>query len=432
MLQYLSKFLKYNRFLSCLTVLVLLSTPALARFINEDAERIDPEQRLNTESYNDKASYRYPVSWIRRWGEKSSGYRVNAGSLNANRFDYADDIKLVAAKRQPISLAFYQTRREDVTKTSLQRELRVTWALPQDFWLALLGDGGTYKEYGDIGAALTYSPQASQHIEFYYWSVDHFYATKKSEPESKRDHRLWTAGFDGHLQLADAWRLSTAVEYDSPLSWQRPSLETIYEYERTSAQMHLSYMYLPTTEFYLSSEYVSKNESLMITNDTLIIDTNSSKYTRLAMQHESGCFEVGGIYSANRRDTTTALQYIAREVNYDQAGDVATLAGEKFPSAVNHYEWGSITTHHFPISNSQTHFAQLGAHLNAVRIREDATIKQNLEIKLQTAWDYLISPDAAVLLNATWDLDQIGRDLPYKNRPFRPWGGGSIQFQMTL
>ena len=72
---------------------------AEARFLTEDAEQIDPEELLSTETWNDRLSYRYPVYWDSLWDAADTAFRVNAGSLNVNRFDYAEDLKLSVGRR---------------------------------------------------------------------------------------------------------------------------------------------------------------------------------------------------------------------------------------------------------------------------------------------------------------------------------------------
>ena len=93
-----------------LLFLVIRSSPLWARFDPVDALWIDPEEKNNTETWNDKNSYRYPVPWTREWMRAEMGYRVNAGSLNVSRFNFEDDVpSLHAVAKRTVSM----TKRED-------------------------------------------------------------------------------------------------------------------------------------------------------------------------------------------------------------------------------------------------------------------------------------------------------------------------------
>src|SRR5688572_27713821 len=96
-----------------LLLLYVLSSPAHARFLLEDADLVDREERNNTETYNDKLSYRYPVAWDRLWAAHDTGFRVNAGSLNLSRFDYLEDVKLQPFRERDAAFAYRHSRRED-------------------------------------------------------------------------------------------------------------------------------------------------------------------------------------------------------------------------------------------------------------------------------------------------------------------------------
>ena len=171
-------------------IIFLISSPSLARFIHDDAANVDSEERSNTETWNDKNSYRYPLSWNQAWNSSELGYRVNAGSLNVSRFAFEDDVKIAPNPLSPLTASFLQSRREDLVEQSLEREIRLGWAFIPRMRLSLLGDSDTFKEYGDLGLALALWETSTSRTEVYYWNIDNYYKSKKSDDNAVRLQRL--------------------------------------------------------------------------------------------------------------------------------------------------------------------------------------------------------------------------------------------------
>jgi hypothetical protein len=103
----------------------------------------------------------------------------------------------------------------------------------------------------------------------------------------------------------------------------------------------------------------------------------------------------------------------------------------KSPEKVYRQEWGFIATRYGQVNDVLA--IQHGAYLNDVLIREDATEWKTFEIKYQLMFDLALNQNARLGINTTWDIDQVVRDYPYpKKSPFRPWGGGDLQFLMRI
>ena len=75
----------------------------------------------------------------------------------------------------------------------------------------------------------------------------------------------------------------------------------------------------------------------------------------------------------------------------------------------------------------ERHYIKSGLYLNYVELISNKA-RHHLEAKWQSAWEYRYTKDIQILLNTTWDLDQIGEDFPFHKRKFSPWGGGDLQF----
>ncbi|MCX6119535.1 MAG: hypothetical protein NT027_18515, partial [Proteobacteria bacterium] len=132
------------------TMMLLLSGESFARFNHRDASRIDDDSALNTESYNDEFSYRYPAAWIDQWNESSMGYRASAGSLSATRFIFTQNIKLDPNPLADFSLAFFSDRKEDYSEIVDQNELRFGMKVINELRLFVLADTASDKEYSDL------------------------------------------------------------------------------------------------------------------------------------------------------------------------------------------------------------------------------------------------------------------------------------------
>ena len=127
-----------------LLTLVVKQGAALARFNRADADQVDAEERNNTETWNDKNSYRYPRRWVEAWRQVQVGYRASAGSLNASRFCYDEDIKIEPDHLAKFTAGFEQSRREDLVEQNIEREIRLGWSFLQGMRVSLLGDGDTF------------------------------------------------------------------------------------------------------------------------------------------------------------------------------------------------------------------------------------------------------------------------------------------------
>lgn len=410
-----------------LLVAGLAPTTAEARFLAEDADQIDPEERFSTETYNDKVSYRFPVDWDRLWEARDVGYRVSAGSLNVSRFDYAEDIKLGTGDDGPMSMAFRQSRREDTVEQRTERELQLGWRVAESWRVFLLGDGGTFKEYGDIGGGFGYRLDRARTVRAYYWSVDHYYETKKTDAEDDRLRKPDSVGLDADWRFSDVARIAAAVEVDQPLRWRRPSRGYVYDYERRLLTHRSELRLIDGWSGVLSGRHEWKTEF-------------KSWVNQAGLEHSKGLrrqvdqVEIAGIKATSEGDLAVGLELVSRDARYRFAADPALSRVEyqedPGPARSSRREGGLYGTWHFPYVPPR-HFLQVGAHLNQVQLTEGEKLAAT-EVKSQIAWDYRFAEGARLLLNTSWDLDQLQKDFPYDERPFRPWGGGNIQVMATF
>jgi hypothetical protein len=391
--------------------LMMLGDHVFARFHESDELEIDPDQNFNTETWNDKNSYMWPLSLQNMWNDTWAGYRGSAGSLSMTRFNYDEDIKLQTNPLSPWSIRFLQERREDYVEQQSQRALILGRKLFSNVRLLLMSDGSTWKEYGDIGAGLRLFESATTYFDLHYWSVDHYYNSKKSDEHSEHLKNPHTWAADLKWSLGD-WKILSHFEWDAPFTWQRKTYD--YDYKRTRSDTKLSH-----GEYYLKFDRDIKSESKT---------SRVNQATQKSLARHSYLAEIGNERTFN--DGTTlilAFQWIERHTDFGKRGDETELAAwneNNGPPWSDRREWGLL-------SLREVHWLDdldfsYGLFLNRVLIDEVETWNA-FEAKAQTGLIIHATEKGRFTVNATWDLDQIQRDFPYKEKSFRPWGGGALQ-----
>lgn len=405
-----------------LSILMLMTVPAEARFLHEDASEIDREERLSSETYNDEISYRYPRRWQETWAQSTLGYRVSAGSYNVSRFMFLEDIKVTTDFERPVSFGFRQTRDEDMIEQRVESELRVSVNhAPMRF--AILGDGGTFKQYGDLGFALTFLPTEQFSIELQYWSVDHYYNSRKEFPIDTYRQRPQSYVLHLHWQLPGAMRLEYSLNLDLHTRWARLSQDYTYDYRRTIHEWAIRVGEQRGWSFNLEANFATKLEK----KEYQLAVGNYYK----SLDRRIYVVEANTVYSPTvDQDTTIGIMQIIRDAAYAYGQDAAVTAEmivEPYSPTATRREMAYYATHYRPLAGAT--YIQYGLFINNVQRTEvGSDDRSDNEVKLQLAWDFQFDKYASVFLNTTWDLDQLQQDFPFKHTPFKPWGGGNIQF----
>ena len=410
-----------TKFLFVFFISSLFSGNAWGRFYHGDEETIDREEVLGLETYNDRASYRYPPNFRKIFENESAVFQVNAGSLSQTRFDYLGEIKFRSSHESPLMLQFKSVQDEDRVEIRNQSELELSYRLPQNIRFGILGEGGTLKEYGDIGGLVGYYQNPNRFFEVYYWWVDGFYATKKSFPEDKHKRTPYTIGTRGEVWF-DKTGVRWDISYDHPFRWYLKSRNFNYDYERTTTNVTLLHRRDDSEEFRLKTSFDHKYEkkTWFYTEQSKSIDrrviTSEFTHTRLL---SAEYWEYGG-----------ALIYHQADSQYLGAGEEAETF-EPISPDVERKEMGVFAHYGQPALDATGSFHQYGIYFNQVRIEEGQRLG-NGELKLQYAFNYEFHPTGRLFINTTWDIDQIFSDLAKGNKTFRPWGGGNVQFQINF
>lgn len=414
-------------FASCLNLLlslfVFMMTPrGYARFLETDERLIDQEEKYNTETYNDKFSYRFPIGWYQLFDDADTAVRMHAGSLNISRFDYLEEIKFRAANSSA-GFSYYQHRHEDVLEQRTSRVARMDGFFPSRFYVSMLADGGTLKEYGDMGWAVGVGDVKRPWVELLYWSPDFYYDTKKSDEGDKRTRHTWTLQVTVNTDLSERLAARLFVEYDHPLRWERESQGYTYEYNQRRANVGAKYILAEKQSLLFDVSLERKYERK---------DWYSTVFEKV-MDRDVSLSELRWVHQKEQVDTLVGLGYLLRAVTYDHKradpndpSFVEPTPEKISPEMSRRDEFILTATRSEPLAGDR-HFMQNGLFVNYVDLDDGKHVKV-AESKYQWAWEYRYTEQARVLLNTTWDINQLTDDFPYKKRPFRPWGGGDIQF----
>lgn len=409
--------------IGAIILLFAYARQCFARFDEDDPAQIDPEQRLSSEYYNDIVSYRFPMLWEDLWYSADNGYQVSAGSFNVNRFLYIEEIKLHAASDRFVDFRFVHQRLEGLLTQEFSQEIRFSSTHFSPIHISLMGDGGTFKKWGDLGMALGWQPSSDKKAEIYYWSVDHFYNTKEEEPLNYYIKKPITYGllvdwsFAGKID-----RLYLKIEVDTPLKWQRIDKQYIYEVRQKVVAIK---WLLPWNEEWTQEtgyRWALKNESNRWFETKEDILSNQDHVAFKAGSRKENHYQLGLQKRGDSEFVRFLMEYVDHQAEYDNWWVHERNRIESDSPDTLRREWMLSATRYFPYLGENL---QLGLFYNRAYIVDDKQVDKG-ELKLQTAIDFVMSEQWRLFLNVSWDLDQIYREF---GKRFRPWGGGNLQIQ---
>ena len=410
-------------------VVVVCYEPMLeARFQPEDANEIDQEERLNSESYNDEKSYAFPLEWQRDWSRRSLGFRVSAGSLNIDKFYYREQLKLLATQDGGGIFSFAQDRNEDFLFQSNQAEVRLGWQIRDSYFAGVAGEGGYFKKYGDLGFFAGIGAPKGNHAELALYSVDHYYNEKEPGP-NRYATKPWTVrGSVHYLDEPTGTLVEAQLNYDSPLVWEQEDQSSTYAYRQATASVLAVLPIDDMTSLVFDADYGRKFES----RSHLIAQGDKSLDRWASRIDMSACFVTN---KERTNQWQPGLAVIHRHANYDYSRpDLPDLERDDrlhSPDSMRRELLPYVLAQTAIGSSSQTH-AIYGPIWSATEIAEDNRPAFTNEVKFQAALEQRWTPEVRVLLNTNWDVDNLTTDYPYRERSFRPWDGGNLQIQAVF
>ena len=407
------------------------------RFYLQDTEAIDFEARLSSEYYNDLLSYRYPRAWLQEWKRSNIGYISNYGSLDVRRFYYLEEIKFQDFTKDKFGFSFKQNRMEDTLERRLQQEIRLSFPLFQDHYFSILADGDTFKKFGDLGFSWSWGlPTDLNHPywEVFYWSVDTYYNHKEEISTNRYSKRPYTLGMK-IVHDFKAFRAELDYTYDAPMEWQRVSEGYLYtrSFKTFALTLEKDLGLSPwQIKAFLRREDKSEEKSWQFQKSSEEkIDLAADRQAEKSLKRKLLETELFLIQVKDTPGKTRSFSFwkINRDADYQQKWGTALVEEdmEEKPSADSRRrEWALLYTDIIPLNGD--HDFILGFQYNRLKLNDENDLDKT-EVKLQTAWDGSLSEHVHMLINFTWDLDEIQRTA---NTQIRPWGGGNVQFKATF
>lgn len=418
-----------HRFLPLILVVAAAAgaTTGHARFEPNDADEIDQEARLNSESYNDGKSYDYPFAWQRDWRRSNLGYRVSAGSLNISKFLYREDFKLVELVPEVGMMSFVHVRNEDFLQQSQHSELRLAGYLTPDHYLGLLAEGGYFKKWGDIGAVVGVGSPAGAYLEAKYFLVDLYYNDKESTSDFY-SRQPWAVSLAGRTAPNARGFVEFHYDYDAPIRWVRLSQQYQYTYLRQALTIEGAIPWSETLLLLSKTELERKTES----KDWLGFGKSA------AFERTVGTEDISLLFAPQDSaiDYNGGATFIYRNSLYHYGNpsskELPGLSDSEVQPDSERRELMPYLLLSMPLDQGRSHTLRGGPIWSYTSISENNQAAFANEVKLQAAYEFKIGKRVSTLLNTNWDLDNLWVDAPFRERPFRPWDGGNLQIQAVF
>jgi hypothetical protein len=441
-----------RRSVPTITGLFLIAGTAQARFSQHDADVVDEEERLEAASFHDANTYRFYPRFDRLWEDRDIGYRISDGSFDADRSRIHEQIKLSTDPEGVVRFAFTRDYYHDLVEYYPYEELRLAWKPVAGIYAAGLADGhSSYKQWGDLGAAVGWMRDRASFIEFYRWSVDHFYNSKAEVDLGVYHGKPATVG--GRISWFEPGVFSLFAEHeaDKRFSWERFDCDCTYTYQWQRTQYKIRGFVTRQVTAEANGSVVSKSE------DKKWLPGGSRDYEK-SLERRTHRHELSLLYSYEDL-AYTQLGYVRIQRRSDYEFDFdnipATFTFAEDPGAdTSHREVIAFLFHSTPIDDAGQYFFQSGYSQNWVAINrdlDDADItgkspdseaefrkrfadEAKIEQKFQFAFELHFRENLWLFLNATLDVDGIRKEFPYREAPTpgNIWDGGGVQFMAVF
>jgi hypothetical protein len=438
--------------LAVLNLVFFASTLTFARFDQTDADLIDQEERLEAASFHDANTYRFYPRFERLWYSKDLGYRISDGSYDADRSRIHEQIKVSTPAEDTIRFSFSRDHYHDLVDRFSNNEIRLSWKPLWGIYVSGLADGpSSYKQWGDLGAALGWMRDRASFFEVYHWSVDHFYNSKAEIDTGFYDGKPQTTGLRFNWQEPGLITLRTSYEKDKPFKWVRDDCACIYSYSWSRAEYLVQSNSLKSVTVEAKGAAAFKSEGKNWNGG--LNRSFSKQATQENSRHElsllydlvdESYYQVGALRIERHADYEFAFENIPTSYTFPED-----------PSAdAVHRETIGFLMFNTPMDDAKQYFFQTGFTQNWVNINrqlEDEDIvgksDENVELfkerfadesaveqKFQFAFELHLRENFWIFLNATLDVDGIRREFPYRESPTpgEIWDGGGVQLMAVF
>ena len=445
--------MKYTlTFALAVCILVCNGSGAFARFDEVDADIIDQEERLSAASFHDANTYRFYPRFEKLWLSRDIGYRISDGSYDADRSRIHEQIKVSTPPEDSLRFSYARDHYHDLVDRFSNDEIRLTWKPVWGVYVAGLADGtSSYKQWGDLGAAVGWMRDRSSFIEIYHWSVDHFYNSKAEVDLGVYDGKPETTGM--RLQWEESGLLLARLNYekDKPFKWKREDCSCNYSYSWSRADYVLQSPLLAPVTAELKGAAAFKTEAKDW--DAGVTRSYSKSMVQRNSKHELSLLLDRPDISYYQLGAVRIERHADYEFDFDNIPSTFTFPEDASADAV-HRETIAFLIFSTPMDDANRYFFQTGFTQNWVSINRELSdddivgksdenvelFKENfldeasVEQKFQFAFELHLRANFLVFLNATLDVDGIRREFPYRESPTpgEIWDGGGVQLMAVF
>jgi|GEM_PF-3951159 len=435
---------------------------AFARFNHQDASQVDQEERLDAASYHDANTYRWYPHFNALWETKDVGYRISDGSFDADRSRIHEQIKLSTSTAEAIWFSYKRDYFHDLVDEIRDEELRLAWQPAWGVYVAALADGNSsYKQWGDLGAAAGWRHDRDSWVEAYAWSVDHFYDSKQEVNLGEYVKKPKTTGLRMNWAIPQTYALFMRYEKDDPMEWDRDDCECVYRHRASTFEYNVKiFLKSPwSVELFGGGGFKAESNSYFAdagrtaSSGLPIMPFYAKSLGKRTSRHDATvtyATEDGGYYYGG-------FTRIERKADYEQEShgsvSVSDFREPVSPDAAHRQVIASVFRS-VAIGGSRRYFWQGGLTQAWIRIdqgfddsdlagmsgdeqtelRELNSGAGAIEQKFQNAFEIQFREQAFLFLNATFDVDGIRSDWPYRKAPKAGniWDGGGIQIMVVF
>lgn len=431
-----------------LCVLSLGPEPAQARFLHPDADEVDRDSNLDLEYYNDSLSYIASPSWRQTIDTSDIVFYASGGSLDANRFVYEEEYRGNFDENGLFSFTFERVKQQDASYAEERNLLRAIY-FPLEHFLTpsserglfgtlgvgLVGDGDSFKKWGDLGGVLQLG-RGSSYIRRTSWLVDFYYESKETIPGDIYLQQPGTIEWEGQITLPFHVTLKAHYEQDDRVVWQRPSRGYTYQQKQYRSQGALILGDLDKRWLSLGSTYWRKSEAKSYDQFNGFskdlkkrVELYELIYQNYLQSDRSYFRLIASAVDRNADYTYTGLPAI---VIPGQEPFLSPEVPEYVDPSIRYKAYNLVLDWDDPLSKDSHTRQRWGFNFTlAERTRTEAVLgfatRQTFEAKFNYALDFQLLEQVRCVVTTTWDLDWFYAAFPYDG-VFDPWGGGQLQF----
>lgn len=390
--------------------LVMAISPVLA--FDDDFEINDIN--LNEENFLDIKAHRYRKSLEYRWFDNTSGWRMNAASLDSDLTFVQTELKLqnelseyVDIRLQVEQEVFYADK--DFPLPTVEA---VVYPWAGNFGVSFLGTPAYEKREIDFGIAVIWGRRPWNYTRFEYLDVDRLYNEKNVTDNTFYSKEPIAMKLEGAYRFGGHYKLRFTISRDKPLELIDPDENGIFKHEASDYSLLFDYQPVPDSVIGMTINGFTLDKSSLKTGQD---QQQATDYISADVYLVRG---MGKLYELR---VGTQYDYISNDIR-----DYVTSSNDLdyFMKTLQIY-----TTAYHPFNEHMAwdlglYVGQVEEQQNYLQDNSRDTINEGVEAKFRMGFEYSSSDGRSTLqFNISLNLDDPIND---------PGDGGAISFQSVF